>query len=254
VSNTTLEKPTKERRETLRLVTFNRGDHAHYDDLFKILTDVPGTNLPVDFAALCEMYNPKLKPILKKLEDHGFQVYYGNLQGARGNPIVWNPERLKRQDVFCNRLLPAANRAGKYNMQKNLNGGRFLFKPAHRSIIGASQHAIQTSSQGSRHAAALHMNHEILQILNKRKIPTFVGGDFNTVPKDELLRPFREANWRCSQIVGKELDTFGNRAIDMWWWDDKDGDKVARFLRQYTRDGDSDHKALYAEFDILVRS
>lgn len=258
MSTAVLEKqsPSKARddEEILRLVSFNRGDKALYDDLFGILTDVPGTDLPVDVAVLSEMFAPRLKPILKRLESHGFGVFYGDLEGARADPIVWNPERLRLQDSFCYKLLPAATRDGKRNMQKNLNGGRYLFKPARRSIVVAGAHAIQTNSKGKRHAAALEMNHEIFDILNKRRVATFLGGDFNTRPESDLLAPFHKGGWQCTQLGDQQLPTHQKRAIDQWWWDDKDAENVARFLRQYTRDGASDHKALYAEFAIKVRA
>lgn len=84
-----------------------------------------------------------------------------------------------------------------------------------------------------------------------RRLPgiTFIGGDFNMEPDNNILDPMRKAGMHSMQTRYGFKATHGNRAIDDLWWK-ADPDKVRpRGTRIY--EGVSDHNALISTFDII---
>lgn len=227
----------------LRLVTFNRGDHAGAKDIAEILEGQ-------DAAALQEVYDQQ--PALDQLEAWGWGVArFPGTSGAAANPVVWNRETMTVVHEWVVPLLASATRNGKHNMAKNLVAVRLRHRASRRLVIVGSVHNIQTQGLPARRVAATTMIDNLVSAMTRRKAPAFVGGDYNAEHDDPSLRPLRAAkDWHCDQQAADKLDTHGKRAIDMWWWRATPEQGVRFVSHRVNRDSPSDHRPLYGEWHL----
>jgi hypothetical protein len=125
--------------------------------------------------------------------------------------------------------------------------GDILGTPNGLSIGVVSTHLVASQQERLRLVAAQEHIKHLLTAFNARKIPFFIGGDFNCVPDDPQLMPMYKAGWTNNHRALGRIATHGNRAIDYVWW--KPNSRV-KPVKQWTNHTGSDHLALSVQFEI----
>lgn len=115
-----------------------------------------------------------------------------------------------------------------------------LFERDGRRFISGSIHYPASQWHEGRERLARRATRRIVRRFYGRRIPVFVGADWNTTPEGESVARFRRS--RAWHLIGGTKATHGKRAIDYFWGRGKF--RVLAVHRHRTR---SDHLAVIAE-------
>lgn len=188
--------------------------------------------------------DPELRVVRRKV--HPGQAAVG---------LVWRPSVL-RLVVQVHRLLVPVQTVnpstGPERMKaKWLVGGTFEHRHTSALVTVGSTHRVAGQTpQGdtARDTVALHHAARVRREMRETEGYKIVGGDWNSWPDDDSLRPLRQAGWTCDQLEDKRLGTHGHWAPDHVWWDQVKG--LDYHSHRVARDVGSDHRPLVATFQL----
>lgn len=189
--------------------------------------------------------------IKTQLRRRGFGVINpSRFKGATSTPLVYDPNKVKllrERVILTSRAQYAGPGAGPDRVKsKYLVGGSFKDLSTGTKFRAFSTHYVASSYTNLREKIALIESRAFAKRFHKGNIPTFVLGDFNAVPHDNVLAPLYANGWTNDEEFGN-LHTHGKRAIDYIWW--LKNSRV-RFYGHSTIRTSSDHNAVVAEFII----
>jgi hypothetical protein len=186
---------------------------------------------------------------LESIQRSGYGVYP---RGA-ADVIVWSKRSLRR--VAAGRLVVGEQTyvgpdgaGGDYMPRKYINWVRFLHKPSGRYVVVASTHVVPSVYLPVRRVlAAAHVERAAAWI-SEQPGRVFLGGDWNMTEHHELFEPLEPVANYNHHVLGP-LPTHAvpdpHRAIDGWWHRG-----AAFFVRHYTWEGNSDHRASVVRYRI----
>lgn len=243
------------RHATLRGLQGNRGDHATTRDILRALQEPDGTPR-VDFATVCEMYSQqRTLNLIDKMPQ--WRVLRGQ---ARASVLILNTQTMDVVEPRVIDLLPAGKRPrfgpGKYNMQKDATGALVKHEPSNRFMELYAMHNIQSLWMPGRRKPGLEHNQKFVKTVDDHPRLTIAGADWNAEWFDRSMRPFRDARWKHTPLLGTHKKPRCNRAIDFFVYDDKDvGGPILDRVKAHTVNvHGTDHLWHYAEWRILTRS
>lgn len=243
------------RHSTLRGIQGNRGDHATKKNILAALQKPDGTP-QVDFATICEMFSQQ-----RTLDEIDRMPQWRVMRGqAKASVLILNTQTMDVVEPRVIDLLPAGKRPrfgpGKYNMQKDATGALVKHEPSNRFMELYAMHNIQSLWMPGRQSAGLEHNQKFLRGVDDHARLTIGGADWNAEWDSRSMKPFRDADWKHSPLLGTHKKPRCKRAIDFFVWDDKDHDGpiLDRAKARTINVHGTDHKWMYVEWPILVRS
>lgn len=232
--------------ERLVVATWNIGDGTHKDALRIMLqADVLLVQEASDQDDLLWFLHAQ------RYESVRPEVHPGQAAVA----CVYRPDVLRLNTRITKLMVPGQN-VGKgtgpdHMKPKWMVGAFFTHIPSGRHLAITSTHRVAGNSHGPREQVATQHAQKIAAVFAHHNGPSIVGMDANSVATDNTLRPLRLAGWKSDQLK-REIPTHGPKwAPDQIWW--KEPRRLRsriRFVSHFTTPTNSDHRALFAEFDI----
>lgn len=187
-------------------------------------------------------------------------IRLGHRAGQAATAAVYHRERLRCRRVPAPVLLAADQRVNRgtgpeHTKPKWLLEPRFEHLASGRGITIATWHRVAGQTpKGStdRDDLAQHEASRVADHYHGHTGLVALGGDTNSRPDDDSLRPLRAAGWKCDQLEDKLLGTHGHWPPDHWWW--LPDPTRMRYAHHHTGpDVGSDHLPLVVRFMLNVR-
>lgn len=196
---------------TVRIGTANRGDHATKRTIRKIVRRF-------DVTCLTEMNDQeKTRAFFRTAKRYGI-IEYLDHTNAKACPIVYDRSTVELLRTFCEPLLTTKEERNigpgvgpNFALAKWALGGRFRHIASGLVFVVVSQHNVPSQYLTERGKAAKTFTRKLDGYFRNRRVPVFIGGDWNAKQNDDSMGIFRlSSKWDFSPSKA----THGDRGID----------------------------------------
>lgn len=227
---------------TLKVCTWNVGDHGGKADLHKLMDR---------YAVIGLQEMGDRDGLYDAVKAYGWKALDGDGQnGKHSTPTIYNPAAgLELRDELVHKL----------SDQQEVNPGTGPETIKAKWAIGGQWHVdgygdafrfwtchlVADSSSGERHELAHDQIVKLSKLFPEAEGACIIGGDLNTSWNNELVKPLKNKGWKSNHAAdGGPCDTHGGWTPDHLW------SRNASLTDQGTINTGSDHHALWAAYDL----